>query len=200
MKKSLIALTMATAFSGSVMAASVNDPSADVNQPWTIAQAEQNGYEVSSQNNTAYLNGKPVSAEFLIAMMLQKTAESERYEKYPVTLRGERIDKQDVIQPGMTYQWFIEGTTGGTMERIAFEDNIPFHTIANIYYVEIDDNGREKSGTQTPVSFDADSKGNVKANIIVRPNTRFRIKVVSYYLTNEELAQREGFELPVAGQ
>lgn len=195
-KKSILAVVISTLVSASTLAAPVNDPNAEVNQPWTNAQAQERGYEVQTQNNTAYLNGKPVSAEFMIAMMLKKTSESERYEKYPVTLNGDRMAKGDVIQPGMTYEWYIEGTTGDTMERIAFEDEIPFHTILNISYVELDNNGQEVSGTERPVQFNADSKSNVSANIVVRPNTRFRIKVRAYYLTDEELAEREGIVVP----
>lgn len=185
---SLIAVSVST----SAFAAPNFDPKAPVNQPWTLAEAKQKGFEVQSKNNTAYINGKPVSAEFLIAILLKKTAESERYEKYPITLDGQRIAKDSVIQPGMTYNWHIEGTTGSTMERIVFEDNIPFHTVTNINYMELDETGNVVSQTIKPVQFNADSKDNVSANLIVKPNTKFRIQVTAYYKTDEDIAAIEG--------
>lgn len=199
MNKKFLSLVVGSLVSLSVssvaFAAPNFDPNAPINKALTLAEAKEKGLDVQSKNNTAYINGKPVSASFLLGMLMKKTVESERYEKYAIQQDGQRISKDKVVQPGMTYYWHIEGTTGATMERIVFEDNIPFHVVTDINYMELDESGNVVPQTIKPVQFNADSKDNVSANLVVKPKTQFRIQVVVYVKTDEDIAEIEGISL-----
>lgn len=196
MKKLVLAVAVSSVVSSFVFAENFNlDANDKNNKVWTLEETEKNGYNAGNINNTAYINGRPVSAAILAAVVLKNTAESGDLEKYAVQLDGTRIDKQSVVQPGMVYQWYIEGTSGATMEKLVIKDTIEFHKVKDFFFVELDDNGNEV-GSRRTLQFDGDSKYVYNSSAVVRPNVNYRIVIIAKYMTDKQIAEIEGYDLP----
>jgi hypothetical protein len=95
----------------------------------------------------------------------------------------------------MVYQWYIEGASGATMEKLVIKDTIEFHKVKDFFFVELDDNGNE-IGSRRRLQFDGDSKYVYNSSAVVRPNVNYRIVIIAKYMTDKQIAEIEGYDLP----